>query len=212
MNIEPIDKQMPDEHQPKKHLDLLHIEAPNVSSVLSPDTKPLDMLAVVEPGQQSSLVSYRESKNLDPIDLTFDETFDEGEIHAKIYPAIKVKPMRRDGITLTAIYHLFSGCLLLLLTCLLVVPTLIFGAVTFIENAEAFIGVAIFGFMSITSMFLCLLNLVVGYGLWVQRQWARVAAIALAFVSLFGFPIFTIIGGLTLWYMLQPQVADEFTR
>jgi hypothetical protein len=36
------------------------------------------------------------------------------------------------------------------------------------------------------------------------------AAIALAILSLFGFPIGTVIGGLTLWYLLKPEVAEQF--
>jgi len=213
MNVEPIDQQPPDGHRPKEHLPIVPNRSPDFSSDTK-DTKPLENLAVAPLRQQSPLIHEKEVKDLEPItiDLTFDDSDRQSMNSPETMRAIKSRSMRPDGITLTAIYHLFSGCLLLLLTCLLVIPTFVFGAVTFAADAEAFIGVAIFGFMSITSMFLCLLNLTVGYGLWIQRQWARVAAIALAFVSLFGFPIFTIIGGLTLWYMLQPRVADEFTR
>jgi|GEM_PF-891669 len=142
--------------------------------------------------------------------ITIDLRLDEQE--KRSLGRRRKKSMRPDGIALTSVYHLFSGCLLLALTCLLVLPALFFGAVTMFAGpgVEASIGVAIFGFMSIASMFLCLLNLVVGYGLWTQRQWARSAAIAMAFVSLLGFPIFTIIGGIIIWYLLQPQVAREF--
>ncbi|HXF60838.1 MAG TPA: hypothetical protein VNK95_04435, partial [Caldilineaceae bacterium] len=56
----------------------------------------------------------------------------------------------------------------------------------------------------------CILYLAVGYGLWTRRQWGRIAALALAVVSLFVVPIGTIAGGLTLWYLLKPEVAEQF--
>ena len=39
----------------------------------------------------------------------------------------------------------------------------------------------------------------VGYGLWTKTSWARVAAIVLSVLSLFSFPIGTIIGAIGIW-------------
>ncbi|MCC6383474.1 MAG: hypothetical protein IT304_13285 [Dehalococcoidia bacterium] len=68
------------------------------------------------------------------------------------------------------------------------------------------------GFVALVTMVLCFVYLAVVYGLWTLRQWARVAAIALAIISLFGIPIGTIAGGITLWHLLRPEVAAKFER
>jgi hypothetical protein len=61
-------------------------------------------------------------------------------------------------------------------------------------------------------MAISILNLVVGYGLWILKPWARIGAIALAIVSLIFMPIGTIAGGLILWYLLKPEVAVAFEK
>jgi uncharacterized membrane protein (DUF2068 family) len=78
------------------------------------------------------------------------------------------------------------------------------------EDSAALIPMAALGFVGVVVLLLCLLHLVVGYGLWKVRPWARTAALALAIVSLFGFPIFTVTGGLTLWYLLKPEIVARF--
>jgi len=55
-------------------------------------------------------------------------------------------------------------------------------------------------------------NWVVGWGLWQGREWARVAALALAILRLFNVPLGTLIGGLIIWYLLREEVKAEFTR
>lgn len=117
---------------------------------------------------------------------------------------------RPDGITLVAGYHYLVGTLLLLGTCGLAIPTIITGIVGLVEDPEAFIATVILGVIGAIVMLLSLLYLSVGYGLWTQRQWARTAAMALGVVSLFAVPIGTAAGGLTLWYLMKPEVAVVF--
>jgi hypothetical protein len=118
---------------------------------------------------------------------------------------------RTDGITLIAVYHFLVAGIFLLGTLVMAIPALVLGVVAVTDDSHALIGMAAVGFVGMIVMALCLLYLAVGYGLWQTRQWARTAALALAVVSLFGFPILTATGGLTLWYLLKAEVAERFT-
>jgi len=130
---------------------------------------------------------------------------------ADITPRTHIETSQRpDGVTLLAGYYFLWGGLLLLGACGLAIPTVITGIVGFFDDPEVFIATFILGIIGVIIMLLSLLHLAVGYGLWTQRQWARTAAIALSVVSLFGIPIGTIIGGVSLWYLLQDEVAATF--
>lgn len=117
---------------------------------------------------------------------------------------------RDDGVTLLAIYHFVVAGIFLLATMVLALPTLVLGIVGLTDEAGALVGMVAVGIIGAVTMVLCLLYLSIGYGLWTVRQWGRVAAIALAFLSLLLFPLGTIIGGLTLWHLLKPEVAEPF--
>jgi uncharacterized membrane protein (DUF2068 family) len=108
-------------------------------------------------------------------------------------------------------YHFGVAALFLLGTMVLSIPVFILGIVGVSEDAGAFIGMFAVGVIALVLMVLGLLDLAVGYGLWKRRSWARVAAIALALVSLIFVPIGTISGAITLWYLLQPEVASRFS-
>ncbi|MEZ4662286.1 MAG: hypothetical protein R2911_32445 [Caldilineaceae bacterium] len=121
-----------------------------------------------------------------------------------------VQKLRDDGVTLIAGYHFFWGALLLLATCILAIPTLITGIVGFVEDSDALIATGILFVIGSIVMVLCLLYLVVGYGLWTLRRWGRTAAIALGVISLLNVPIGTFVGGATIWYLLKEDVAQQF--
>jgi len=117
---------------------------------------------------------------------------------------------RTDGMTLVAGFHFLVAALFLLGTLIMMIPTGILGIVSVVEDPDAMIAMFIVGGIGILTLGLCLLYLAVGYGLWTLKPWGRVAALALAVVSLFGVPIGTVTGGLTLWYLMQPNVAQKF--
>jgi hypothetical protein len=117
---------------------------------------------------------------------------------------------RDEGIRLIAGYHFLVAAFFLLCTVVLALPTFILAIVGVSEDAGAFIGMFAVGTIALVAMVSCILYLVVGYGLWTRRTWGRIAAMALAVVSLFAMPIGTIAGGLTLWHLLKPEVADRF--
>ncbi|MBV7330364.1 hypothetical protein KFU94_19350 [Chloroflexi bacterium TSY] len=124
---------------------------------------------------------------------------------------------RDDGITLIATGHFALGGLFVLLTGLLAIPTIVTGIVGLFEAPEAFIATSILGFIATIMMLLSLLYLIVGYGLWMMRNWARVAAIALSILgiilsvaSVVMIPIGGIISGFVLWHLLKKDIASQF--
>jgi hypothetical protein len=119
---------------------------------------------------------------------------------------------RSDGLTVVAGYHFVVAALCLLGTLIMMIPTGILGIVSVVEDSDAVIAMFIVGTIAIFTLGLSLLYLAVGYGLWTLKPWGRVAALALAVVSLFGFPIGTIPGGLTLWYLMRPEVSAKFEQ
>ena len=121
-----------------------------------------------------------------------------------------VRRKREDGVTLLAFYHFVLAGGFLLGTVSLAIPAMITAIVGVVEDPSALIATFILGGIAFVLMLFCALVLAIGYGLWTQKQWGRMAAIALAVLSLFGFPIGTVIGGLTLWYLLRTEVADQF--
>lgn len=125
-------------------------------------------------------------------------------------PVAPLWQQRGDGLTLIAGYHFLVAALFLVGTLILLLPTAILGVVGMVDDPDAFFGMVAVGFVALVTLVLCLLYLAVGYGLWTLRQWARVTAIALAIVSLFGVPIGTVTGAITLWHLLRPEVAAKF--
>lgn len=117
---------------------------------------------------------------------------------------------RSDGITLLAVYHFLLAGLFLLGTVGTAIAVAITGIIGMVEEPDALIATAILGVIATLLMLLTILFLAVGYGLWTRRQWARIASLALAVLSLFAFPIGTFIGGLTIWYLIKPEVITEF--
>ncbi len=60
-------------------------------------------------------------------------------------------------------------------------------------------------------LILVILYAAVGYGLLKLQSWARIAAIVLAILSLCSFPLGTIIGGVVLYFMFQPEATKAFS-
>lgn len=124
---------------------------------------------------------------------------------------------RSDGLTLIALYHFICGALGLLGLCATVSIWLVVGvSAAEFGGSDGGAATAVFALIGLfAGGFLLLLvaaNIIVGWGLWNHREWARLTAIALSIVSLINIPIGTIIGGLIIWYLLQDNVKAEFTR
>ena len=119
--------------------------------------------------------------------------------------------MRRpDGITLLAIYHFIIGIPLLIGACAILVFAV--PAVTVNNNDPNGVIAALFG-LGVGLLFVGgggLLALIAGAGLLALKEWARWLALALAILSLPVFPIGTITGGVTIWYLLQEHIRAAF--
>lgn len=118
---------------------------------------------------------------------------------------------RPDGLTIISIWYYLCGAFFLLGTATIAFLTLAFGF-GIPSDADLLPITIIFGLITIASMGISILNLVVGYGIWIQKSWARIGAIALALIGLIYMPIGTITGGLTLWYLFKPEIAARFEK
>jgi hypothetical protein len=126
---------------------------------------------------------------------------------------------RSDGLTVLSLYHFFAGLMSLLAMCgILTIPaTMGIASIASAQNdpnAAAITGIiGLFGLIcSCLFVLLVVANVVVGWGLWTLRPWARTAALVLAVVSLFNFPVGTGIGALSIWYLLRDDVKAEFVE
>jgi hypothetical protein len=119
---------------------------------------------------------------------------------------------RPDGLTIISVWFYLCGAFFLFVTAIVAFLTLAFGMHALGDDAGMFIPTALFGFTALAFMALSILNLVVGYGLWILKPWARIGAIALSMVGLIFMPIGTLTGALTLWYLLMPNAAAAFEK
>lgn len=111
---------------------------------------------------------------------------------------------RPDGVTLISVYYWFLAVLFALGICGVFV-----GLFSSIARGERGIIGAIIGlvFGLFFTVAAALATGAVGWGLWSLKSWARMAAIVLAILQLFAFPIGTVIGALIIWYLWQDPDA-----
>jgi hypothetical protein len=121
---------------------------------------------------------------------------------------------RSESVTLIAVYNLLCGLGNLFLVCLFLTLPLIV-AMSASNSRDGAMATAISGIVFLVGagvfMLLAAANFAAGWGLWKQREWGRITAIVLAAIRLLNFPIGTIIGGLIIYFLLQPNVRAEFT-
>jgi len=154
------------------------------------------------------MTSAQERLNVSPQIAAGKETFSPESGPAAATPA--EAGTGGDGVKLVAVYHFILAGLFLLGTVGVAIPALITGVIGVADEPDALIATMILTIIGALLMTFTLLFLVVGYGLWIRRQWARVAAIVLAILALFAFPIGTFIGALIIWYLVKPEVAADF--
>jgi hypothetical protein len=122
---------------------------------------------------------------------------------------------RSTGVTIIAVYQFFIGFLSLLGICGLLSIPLIVGASTAAARAEGGpLATAIVSTVMVIAsgwIFLVgLANAVIGWGLLKQHEWARIGALVLGGLRLLNIPVGTVIGALTIWYLLREDVKQEF--
>jgi len=119
---------------------------------------------------------------------------------------------RPDGVMLISVYHFLWAALMLLAAFALIALPFVVGV--FAEgDRDAILWTSIASIVSLVFVVpIFLINLIVGLGLLRMKEWARILAVVLAIFRLLNIPLGTVIGGLTIWYLLQEPVAQEFGR
>jgi len=114
---------------------------------------------------------------------------------------------RPDGITVLSVYHFVVGAILALSVC----AVLAILVAAFLDGTPDETVVYIILTLAAVMLFIFLAaNVAAGWALLKMQAWGQWLAIALAALSLPGFPIGTAIGGVSMWYLLQPQIKEAF--
>lgn len=118
---------------------------------------------------------------------------------------------RPDGVTILSIYHYFVAALFVLGTCCMIAIPFMVAAIPEPDAAATVPVVAIVvAVVAFILLAFAALYGVIGWGLWALKPWARLGAIVLAGLSLVAIPVGTIVGGLTLYYLFQPEARTAF--
>jgi hypothetical protein len=123
--------------------------------------------------------------------------------------------MRRpDGVTIVSIVHFVEAGLFLLIACVLImVPFIVSTATRGDAEAREIALPIVTVVMSILIGIFFLYgaaNAVIGWGLWQMQPWGRLGAIVLSVLRCLNIPVGTVIGGLILWYLFQPEAVEAF--
>ncbi|MCG2769610.1 MAG: hypothetical protein L6435_14700 [Anaerolineae bacterium] len=114
---------------------------------------------------------------------------------------------RPDGITVLSVYHFVVGAILALCVC----AVLAILVAAFLDGSpDAAIAGIVLALAAVMLFIFLAANVAAGWALLKMQAWGRWLAIALAAISLPGFPVGTAIGGTSIWYLLQPQIKDAF--
>jgi len=117
--------------------------------------------------------------------------------HAGV-PRISIRP---SGVTILAVLYWLSAIVAIL------------GGLAYVAGVSYFVPLAFLTLLWIVGAVLIaigVLDILIGWGLWSLRKWARTVAIVLAVVGLISFPIGTVISIITLWYLFKPEVKACF--
>ena len=113
-------------------------------------------------------------------------------------PRITIRP---SGVTILAVLYWLSAIVAVL------------GGLAYIGGMLYFLPPLFLAFFWVLGSVLIavgLVDLVIGWGLWNLKKWARTLAIVLAVIGLISFPIGTIISIITLWYLFKAEIKACF--
>ena len=118
-------------------------------------------------------------------------------------------------VRVVAVLNIVLGAMGMLLALLFLV--IFGGAATLVRasgEADAAIAVPIIGVIGLLlvlfSLILAVPELIIGYGLWRCRPWARLAGIVLSVLSLLWVPFGTIVGVYGLWVLFSKESEQLF--
>lgn len=118
--------------------------------------------------------------------------------HALRVPRIAVRP---SAVTILAVLYWLSAIVAILggLACVVGIAYLLPLAFP-----------ALFWIVGAVLIVIGILDIVIGWGLWTLKKWARTFAIVLAIIGLISFPIGTVISIVTLRYLFKPEIKAYF--
>ena len=114
---------------------------------------------------------------------------------------------RSDGITVLSVYHFLVAALSVLGVCASL------GGLLLLMLSRDWYGTDVYialGLVAVLFFITMIANAAAGWALFKMLEWGRWLSIALSVLSLLLFPVGTIIGGVTIWYLLQPAVKESF--
>lgn len=119
---------------------------------------------------------------------------------------------RPEGVSLVALYFFAMSIPSLIAACCLLAGAITTG--TSVQNFEfgAVAGITALVIVLILAFGLGILFFFTGLGLWGMRTWARWLAVVVSILSLLAFPIGTVIGAITIWYMFKPDIRVAFEQ
>jgi hypothetical protein len=115
---------------------------------------------------------------------------------------------RNDTTNLIAVYHIAMAIPLFVASAVLAV--LLVPAVLAESPSAAVWSVFAISVGLFLTLFLGLVYAIVGIGVWRLWPWARWGAIVLAIIVLPAFPVWTVIGLLIIFYLLQDSARRAF--
>ena len=114
-----------------------------------------------------------------------------------------------DGVIVIAIYYLLFALVFLIASC-----AVLFALVTALASIYEPVGAIWAAFGIGIGLLFCLIflagSVMAGWGLLKMKHWGRWAAIVLGGLQLLGFPVFTVIGGFIIYYLLRDDVVAAF--
>jgi hypothetical protein len=127
-------------------------------------------------------------------------------------PAPPSTNRRPEFVTLIAVYQLVTAAILFLLSCM--IPAVVIPSIFVYVEVSGGIFAALIMAGGGLALFLGfgIASLVVGWGLFRMREWARLGAIVLAAFALIGFPVWTIVAILILVYLTSEDARNAFKR
>jgi hypothetical protein len=109
----------------------------------------------------------------------------------------------------TAYLQIAYGALILVIAVLILIVMTGAGVVSG-DRTAMFVTGTVGLVIAIILIVLALPSILAGWGLLKRREWARILTIILSCLHLLSFPIGTIVGGYSIWALLQPDAKGYF--
>ena len=114
-------------------------------------------------------------------------------------------------ITLVAVFNIGFGALGILIAITIFVAVVVGGLISGEENIIAITSI-VGSAIAILIFIVSAPQIIGGVGLLKRRYWARILMLIIAAMNLINIPIGTIVGGYTIWVLLQDETIKLFTR